>query len=82
MTSGEKKEYVAIAVSGPGMEKEFFLQDVMVESGTGTQVSGAVVQALIEWAILLRIIALAYDTCSVNTGVTNGIDAKLFFSFL
>ena len=54
------------------MEKEFFLHDVMVESGTGNQISGAVIQVLIEWAILLRIIAMAFDTCSVNTGVETG----------
>ena len=72
MTTGTKKECISIAVSGPGMDKEMFLQDVPVESGTGVNVSAAVMEAIMAWAITFRIIALTFDTCSVNTGANEG----------
>ena len=50
------------------MEKEKFLGDEAMEKGTGVQV-GNVVESFIEaWKLALKIIALNYDTCSVNTG--------------
>ena len=50
------------------MAKEKFLGDETMERGTGVQV-GATVKALIdEWKLASRIVAINYDTCSVNTG--------------
>ena len=72
VTTGTMKEFISIAVSGPGMDKEMFLQDVPVESGTGVNVSEAVMEAIMAWAIAFRIIALTFDTCSVNTGKNQG----------
>ena len=76
VTTGEKKEYVSIAVSGPGMEKEKFLMDLAVENGTGREVAEAVYKALVAWKIVFRIVALSFDTCSVNTGVHEGNSAE------
>ena len=70
--TGEMKEYVSICVTGPGMEKEKFLMDLAVENGTGREVAEAVYRALVAWKIIFRIVALSFDTCSVNTGVHEG----------
>ena len=72
-TSGIKRECISVAVKGPTMKKEKFLGDESMEKGTGTQV-GKVVKSLIDaWKLALKIIALNYDTCSVNTGKDLGI---------
>ena len=50
------------------MDKEKFLGDETMEKGTGIQV-GSTVKALIdEWKLAPSIVAINYDTCSVNTG--------------
>ena len=66
------KECVSVCVTGPGLEKEKFLGDKMVEEGTGVGVRKAVEEVAIEWGILDLIVAMAYDTCSVNTGRESG----------
>ena len=40
--SGKNREFVAITVKGPGMAKEKFLSDVMLEEGSGRKVAEAV----------------------------------------
>ena len=50
------------------MEKEKFLGDESVEKGTGVQVGGVVKSLVDSWKLALKIIAMNYDTCSVNTG--------------
>jgi hypothetical protein len=72
VTTGTKKEYISVAVSGPGMEKEKFLLDCAVEEGTGLNVAEVVRDALVAWGILNRIKALSFDTTSVNTGLHLG----------
>ena len=77
--TGIKSECVSVAVKGPTMAKEKFLGDESMERGTGTQV-GATVKALIdEWNLAPNIMAINYDTCSVNTGKDAGMnnDRKL-----
>ena len=54
------------------MEREKFLGDFLVEEGTGKVVAEASLKALRDWGILSLIIALAFDTCSVNTGWKGG----------
>ena len=65
-------ESISLSVKGPGMEKEKFLGDFLVEEGTGKVVAEALLKALIDWGILDRIIALAFDTCAINTGWKGG----------
>ena len=72
------KECVSVCVTGPGLDKEKFLGDKMVEQGTGVEVRKAVESLIDEWGIRERIIALSYDTCSVNTGRDSG---KLLSTF-
>ena len=75
-SSGVKHEYVSVAVKGPTMEKEKFLGDEQVEKGTGIQVGAVVKHLLLLWKIASRIIAINYDTCSVNTGKDLGKNLK------
>ena len=71
--TGLKRENISVAVKGPKMEKEKFLGDEAVEKGTGVQV-GAVVKSFLEaWNLTTKIVALNYDTCSVNTGRESGM---------
>ena len=66
------KECVSVCVTGPGLEKEKYLGDVMVEQGTGVEVRKAVESLIQEWGIGDRVVALSYDTCSVNVGRDSG----------
>ena len=70
--TGARKEGIAVAVSGPGMEKEKFLGNKSVDQGTGAAAADAVRRVVFEWGLSQKIIALTYDTCSVNTGPGNG----------
>ena len=50
------------------MEKEKLLGDDALERGTGPQVGAAVKGLIDEWQLATKIVAINYDTCSVNTG--------------
>ena len=50
------------------MDKEKLLGDDSLEKGTGTQVGAAVKAMINEWDLASKIIAINFDTCSVNTG--------------
>merc|ERR550534_697539 len=65
---GEKNDYLALCVTGPGMSKEKVLGDIPVPRGTGRNMSTAAVDILDEWGILRRAWALAFDTTPTNTG--------------
>ena len=72
VATGVRSECVSVAVKGPTMDKEKLLGDEVLERGTGVQV-GAAVKALIdEWQLANKIVAINYDTCSVNTGRDQG----------
>ena len=66
--TGLSKEVVSVAVSGPGLAKEKFLGDIQLDSGTGKKIAQAVFDKLLLWRIDKLVVALSYDTCSVNTG--------------
>ena len=72
VTTGIKKEGIAVAVCGPGMEKEKFLGNKSVDKGTGLACGGAVIDIVIDWKLRGSIKALSYDTCPINTGLDNG----------
>ena len=67
-TTGGKKEFVSVAVSGPGMEKEKFLGERMVDKGTGFNVGEVAVFFLRAWNLVDSSIAINHDTCTVNIG--------------
>ena len=54
------------------MEKEKFLADAPLESGTGAAMAWEVFRVLEDWAIDKRIIAFSTDSTSSNTGIDNG----------
>ena len=70
--TGVKKEGIAVAVGGPGLEKEKFLGNKAVEKGTGVACGGAVMDVVIDWKVKPKIKALTYDTCPINTGPESG----------
>ena len=61
-----------MAVTGPGLKKEKFIGSTMAEDGTGKEVAKAVISVTSPWNIFQRVVALSYDTCSVNTGTHLG----------
>ena len=69
---GKKHDFIAICVTGAGMEKEKFLADAPLESGTGAAMAWEVFRVLEDWAIDKRIIAFSTDSTSSNTGIDNG----------
>ena len=44
----------------------------MLENGCGKTVADGVYDIVQSWHITTRIVALSYDTCSVNTGKNSG----------
>ena len=44
----------------------------MIDDGRRKKNAEAVFDKLVEWSLVGRIIALSYDTCSVNTGQNIG----------
>ena len=77
LSTGEKKECVSVAVSGPGMDKEKFLGDQEVEKGTGVLVARVVCDLLALWGLTPATpgpttIAFTIDTCTVNMGRDHG----------
>ena len=72
LSTGTKKEGIAVAVGGPGMEKEKFLGNKSVEKGTGAACGCAVTDVVVDWKLAPRIKAMSYDTCPINTGPGTG----------
>ena len=71
LDTGEMQECGSTAVTGPGLDKEKFLSDVFC-NGTGLGVAKAVHWTVDDWKIVALIVALCFDTTSVNTGRDNG----------
>ena len=79
-SDGSKKE--CVSVSGPGMKKEKFLGDVAVDKGSGKNIAEAVFELLVKWNCDGFVIAMSFDTCSVNTGIHTGrFNLVDFFQF-
>ena len=81
------KEYVSVAVSGPGMDMEKFLGVKAVDEGTGVMVSDAAKGFLTAWGINPNAVGpdavgLTYDTCSVNTGRDRGKKLVLIVTYV
>ena len=69
---GKKRDFIAICVTGFGIDKEKFLADAPLESGTGAAMAWEVFRVLEEWGIDDRVIAFSTDSTSSNTGIDNG----------
>jgi hypothetical protein len=69
---GEKFDYVALCVIGVAMEKEKVLGDMPIDRGTGENMAQSVNTLFHEWGIADRIIGVAGDTTSSNTGCDIG----------
>ena len=69
---GQKNNFLALCVTGKGMEKEKVLGDIPIARGTGKNMASAVLQMLNDWGVADRVIALCFDTTSSNTGTNQG----------
>ena len=79
---GAKNDFLALCVTGKGMDKEKILGDIPIPKGTGKAMAQAVVKMLREWGIDVVdvrenetgpiVIAICFDTTSSNTGVEKG----------
>ena len=69
---GHLRDLIAICVTGFGLEKEKFLADAPLKSGTGAAMASTVFQALEEWGIANRVIGVSTDSTASNTGSDNG----------
>lgn len=70
ITGREKVERIAVLVSFNGTSK--FLGAPKLESSTGENIAIAVHGLLMEWNLIDRVKAMAFDTTSSNTGIHNG----------
>ena len=68
-----------MATTGPGLKKEKFLGSRILQDGSGKSVADGVFEIINSWRIKTRVVALSYDTCSVNTGRNAGQLFILFF---
>ena len=70
---GQKNDYLALCVTGEGLNKEKVLGDVPIPKGSGRNMADAVLKLLEDWRIPLdRIIALSFDTTGSMTGPQQG----------
>lgn len=69
---GVKSDFLAVCVSGKGIEKEKVLGDVPLARGTGRLSASAVVKLLFSWGIEDRLLGLSFDNCSTNVAPWNG----------
>ncbi|KAG0711531.1 putative 39S ribosomal protein L24, mitochondrial [Chionoecetes opilio] len=67
---GTRAERLAILVTGEGVEK--LLGVPKLHSGTGDAAATAVLEALEDWGVQERVVAMCFDTTSANTGAING----------
>ena len=67
LSTGDKKEWVSVSATGPGIEKDKFLGDTKVDEGTGIQVGTAVSLLVLAWKLGKCGDGLSYYTCTVNT---------------
>ena len=70
---GQKSDFLALCVTGKGLEKEKVLGDIPIPTGSGHNMSMAVVSLLEKWKLPKdAVIAFCFDTTTSNTGVNNG----------
>lgn len=67
---GTSAERLAILVTGEGVEK--LLGVPKLHSGSGDAAATAVFEALEEWGVHERVVAMCFDTTSANTGDNKG----------
>ncbi|KAG0720563.1 hypothetical protein GWK47_048255 [Chionoecetes opilio] len=67
---GTRAKRLAILVTGEGVEK--LLGVPKLHSGTGDAAATAVFEALEDWGVQERVVAMCFDTTSANTGAING----------
>ena len=70
---GLKNDFLAVCVTGKGMEKEKILGDIPIPKGTGRNMAQAAFQLLVEWGIDDRAFAVGFDTTSAITGPHSGM---------
>ncbi|KAG0720181.1 hypothetical protein GWK47_048986 [Chionoecetes opilio] len=69
---GTRAERLAILITGEGVEK--LLGVSKLHSGTGDAAATAVFEALEDWGVQERVVAMCFDTTSANTGAINAIN--------
>ena len=74
---GTKNDFLALCVTGAGMEKEKLLGDIPIPKGSGLNMAMATLQLLIDWGIFDRVIALCFDTTGSNTGPERGANVLI-----
>ena len=67
---GPSEDRLPVLVSGDGESK--LLAVPKLPNGTGRSVATAVMDALKDWEIADRVVALSFDTTSSNTGISKG----------
>lgn len=82
LKAGNKAEFIGVYVTGANAAQVKKLLGVPdVESGSGKNQKGAVVELLIKWEIFEQITGLVIDTTSSNTGIEIGA-CKLLEEYL
>ena len=69
---GQKIDFLAVCVTGKGMEKEKFLGDVPVPTGSGENMANATYRLLLDWAIVDATKVFGFDTTTSMTGGKQG----------
>ena len=69
---GEKHDFLAVCVTGEGMEKEKILGDIPMPRGTGLNMAEAAFKLLLDWGLVKKVLAIGFDTTTSNTGRERG----------
>ena len=68
-----KSDYLALCVTGKGLEKEKLLGDIPMPKGTGLNMRDAIRQLFLDWGIDLdTLLCFNFDTTAALTGPQNG----------
>ena len=70
---GVKSDFLALCVTGPGMEKEKLLGDIPLPKGTGKNMADATFQLFLAWKVENNIVAFGFDTTLSMTGPDKGV---------
>lgn len=65
-------DFLAVCVTGYGMDKEKLLGEIPISDGIGEQIVQNVLRLLQEWNIEKNIVGLSFDTTSAITGSETG----------
>ena len=77
MTDGEKKDNIALVISGKNCEQGFMIGSVPMEDGTSNSIAAAALDTLLDWNLVPEICGMVFDTTSSNTGWLNGAASKI-----